>query len=89
MNARNEAIIQARAAGRPYQSIALEHGLSVARVCKIVQDHQKDLRIAELEARVAHLESQQVLERQFIEQVYGVKLTSDRHAAEFLLQMGR
>jgi hypothetical protein len=55
VNARNRQIVEARAAGRPLQAIALEHGLSVARVSQIVQDHRKDLRIAELEAEVARL----------------------------------
>ncbi len=52
---RNVSIVEARASGRPLQAIALEHGLSVARVSRIVQDHRKDLRIAELEAEVARL----------------------------------
>jgi hypothetical protein len=55
VNARNRQIVEARAAGRPVQAIALEHGLSVARVSRIVQVHRKDLRIAELEAQVARL----------------------------------
>jgi hypothetical protein len=55
VNARNRQIVEARAAGRPVQAIALEHGLSVARVSRIVQDHRKDVRIAELEAEVARL----------------------------------
>jgi hypothetical protein len=49
VNQRNREIGEARAAGRPLQAIALEHGLSVARVSRIVQDHRKDLRILELE----------------------------------------
>jgi hypothetical protein len=55
VKARNRQIVEARAAGRPVQAIALEHGLSVARVSRIVQDHRKDVRIAELEAEVARL----------------------------------
>jgi hypothetical protein len=55
VNQRNREIVEARAAGRPIQAIALEHGLSVARVSRIVQDHRKDLRIAELEAEVVRL----------------------------------
>jgi hypothetical protein len=55
VNQRNREIVEARAAGRPVQAIALEHGLSVARVSRIVQDHRKDVRIAELEAEVARL----------------------------------
>ncbi len=55
MNQRNREIIEARASGRPLQAIALEHGLSVARVSRIVQDHRKDVRIAELEAENARL----------------------------------
>jgi hypothetical protein len=55
MKDRNRRIVEARAAGRPVQAIALEHGLSVARVSRIVQDHRKDVRIAELEAEVARL----------------------------------
>ncbi len=49
MNQRNRDIVEARASGRPVQAIALEHGLSVARVSRICSDHRKDLRIAELE----------------------------------------
>jgi hypothetical protein len=55
VNARNALIVQQRAAGWPVQKIALEHNLSVARVSKIIQDHRKDVRIAELEADVARL----------------------------------
>ena len=55
MNARNERIVEARAAGRTLQSIAVEHGLSVARVSKVVQDHRLELRVAELEAEVREL----------------------------------
>jgi hypothetical protein len=55
VNQRNREIVEARASGRPVQAIALEHGLSVARVSRIVQDHRKDLRILELEREVARL----------------------------------
>jgi DNA-binding NarL/FixJ family response regulator len=53
---RNRLIIQQRAAGRTVQSIAAEHGLSPARVSVICRDHAKDIRIAELEARVREYE---------------------------------
>jgi hypothetical protein len=55
VNARNTLIVRQRADGWPVQKIALEHDLSIARVSKILQDHRKDLRIAELEADVARL----------------------------------
>ena len=57
VGARNRLIIMQRAAGRTVQSIAAEHGLSVARVSVICQDHREKIRIAELEAEVARLEA--------------------------------
>lgn len=67
MNARNERIVEARAAGRTLQSIAVEHGLSVARVSKVVQDHRLELRVAELERENRML-------REFIERQPGVEV---------------
>jgi hypothetical protein len=55
---RNRLIIQQRAAGRTVQSIAAEHGLSPARVSVICRDHALSIRVAELEAEVAHLTSE-------------------------------
>jgi hypothetical protein len=54
-SARNDLIVSQRADGWPLAKIASEHGLSMARVSKILQDRAKDLRIAELEAEVARL----------------------------------
>ena len=62
MNARNRQIVEARAAGRTIQSIALEHGLSLARVSKILQDHQKDVEIARLREEVRLLRAQRMLD---------------------------
>ena len=62
MNSRNRDIIQARAAGRPIQSIALEHGLSLARVSRICSDHQKDVEIARLRDEVRLLRAQRMLD---------------------------
>ena len=67
VNARNERIVEARAAGRTLQSIAVEHGLSVARVSKVVQDHRLELRVAELERENRML-------REFIERQPGVEV---------------
>jgi hypothetical protein len=55
MNARNRLIVEARAAGRPVQAIALEHGLSVARVSRIVQDHRKDVEVARLKGVLCYV----------------------------------
>ena len=60
---RNVSIVEARAAGRTIQSIALEHDLSLARVSKILQDHQKDVEIARLKNRVAELEFELMMTR--------------------------
>ena len=76
VNARNASIIEARAAGRPLQSIALEHGLSVSRVSKIVQDHAKDLEIARLREEVRLLRAQRMMDDIRIE-----KLTTREHLA--------
>jgi hypothetical protein len=52
---RNAAIIEQRAAGWSIPKIALEHDISLARVGKILSDHRKDVRIAELELEVGRL----------------------------------
>lgn len=62
MNQRNSQIIQQRAEGRTFQSIALEHGLSPARVCKIVQDHRKDVEIARLKEEIRLLRAQRLMD---------------------------
>lgn len=52
---RNAQIIRQRAEGRTVQSIAVEHGLSPARVSVICRDYALRVRVAELEAQNANL----------------------------------
>jgi hypothetical protein len=55
MSPRNRLIIEQRAAGWSIPKLAIHHDLSQARVSKILSDHKKDVRIAELEREVERL----------------------------------
>ena len=85
MNARNAQIIEARASGRPLQSIAVEHGLSVQHVHRIIREHERRMEIAEKNRRIRELEAELIQTRYALE----MSIMRERGRMRTLSEIGR